>query len=98
MLAYSTPDSYIGFKSDSTLSNGSWDRPVAYGNSDINLYLNEFFLSQKNYFYRTEIDELEEKIHKERERYQATSTDDDFAVSAIPMIAINDKVPTPSAK
>lgn len=40
---------------------------------------------------RNETEELEERISKERDKYQMTAQDNEFAVSAIPFVAINDK-------
>jgi hypothetical protein len=42
--------------------------------------------------YRFEIDEIEQRVNREREKYQAATQDKADVLSAIPFISINDKV------
>lgn len=45
-----------------------------------------------NFIFREEVAELEERISKEREKYQSAIQNSENSISAIPMIAINEKV------
>jgi hypothetical protein len=49
-----------------------------------------FIISYIN--YRFEIDEIEQRVNREREKYQAATQDKADGLSAIPFISINDKV------
>lgn len=42
--------------------------------------------------FSSEIEEIEQKVKKEREKYQASTVDKTEALSALPFIAVNDKV------
>nr|CAD7410633.1 unnamed protein product [Timema poppensis] len=50
------------------------------------------FISDKIENLRTEIEEIEQKVIKERERYQDATQDKSDGLSAIPYISINDKM------
>lgn len=50
------------------------------------------YLQYVNIIYRFEIDEIEQQVNREREKYQAATQDKVDGLSAIPFIAINDKV------
>lgn len=47
--------------------------------------------------YRFEIDEIEQRVNREREKYQAATQDKVNGLSAIPFISINDKVSEPGS-
>lgn len=44
------------------------------------------------YCFRTDIEELEQKLMKEREKYHNASLEDGYGFSAIPFFSVNDKV------
>lgn len=46
----------------------------------------------KKLYYRSEIEDLEQKVSREREKYQLSTQEDSIGISTIPPLNIKDKV------